>query len=269
MPLPHSKKAHCIVQITDSHLGPNPGDKLLGLDTDFSLQTVLDLIVREQNTIDVLLATGDLSNSGHSDAYRRFDNITKPLSLRRYWLPGNHDLPTNMTAVPGGSERMAKTVALDPWQILLVDSTVRGEVGGHLAESELVWLEQVLSEPAAEHTLICLHHHPVPCGAAWLDEQQVDNSSTFLSLIQRFDHVRGVLWGHIHQQIDRDFHGIRLMATPSTCIQFAPGSVDFKLDRANPGYRWLALQPDGRIESSVSRVKGVDFTIDYDRKGGY
>ncbi len=58
------------------------------------------------------------------------------------------------------------------------------------------------------------------------------------------------------------------MATPSTCFQFAPNEVDFKLDRRNPGYRWLHLLPDGGIDTGVSRVRHR-FDIDYDYTGGY
>ncbi|WP_240554913.1 hypothetical protein [Oceanicoccus sagamiensis] len=62
-------------------------------------------------------------------------------------------------------------------------------------------------------------------------------------MIDQFPSVRGILWGHIHQTIDRERNGVKLMATPSTCIQFAPNSPGFKLDRLNPaiaGYHYIA-----------------------------
>ena len=61
---------------------------------------------------------------------------------------------------------------------------------------------------------------------------------------------------------------LRLLCTPSTCVQFAPGSENFRADDKAPGYRWLELHPDGRIESAVSRVSDFDFEIDLD-SGGY
>ena len=36
--------------------------------------------------------------------------------------------------------------------------------------------------------------------------------------------------GHVHQESDAVMSGIRMLTTPSTCVQFAPGSEDFALD---------------------------------------
>jgi len=61
---------------------------------------------------------------------------------------------------------------------------------------------------------------------------------------------------------------VRLLASPSTCVQFAPGSESFKVDDQPPGYRWLTLHTDGRIETGVSRVRETKFIVDLD-SGGY
>ncbi|MCF3997132.1 phosphodiesterase, partial [Pseudomonas aeruginosa] len=47
----------------------------------------------------------------------------------------------------------------------------------------------------------------------------------------------------------------------------APGSSDFTLDRLAPGYRWLRLHDDGRLETGISRVDDVVFEVDYDTAG--
>ena len=60
---------------------------------------------------------------------------------------------------------------------------------------------------------------------------------------------------------------VRLLASPSTCVQFTPGSEDFAVDTLAPGYRWLRLLPDGTLETGVARVTGIDFEIDYSIKG--
>ncbi|NQD96893.1 phosphodiesterase, partial [Pseudomonas sp. CrR25] len=33
------------------------------------------------------------------------------------------------------------------------------------------------------------------------------------------------------------------------------------------GYRWLRLHTDGRLETGVSRVTGIQFEVDYSVKG--
>ena len=67
---------------------------------------------------------------------------------------------------------------------------------------------------------------------------------------------RAVLWGHVHQAFDGMRGGLMLMGTPSTCVQFESGSTKFALDERPPGYRWLHLYPDGRIDTRVEWVEG-------------
>jgi Icc protein len=50
-------------------------------------------------------------------------------------------------------------------------------------------------------------------------------------------------------------------------VQFAPGSEDFSVGSEAPGYRWLRLTRDGRVETGVSRVIGIAFEVDYSVKG--
>jgi len=261
-----SQTAIRVVQITDTHLGDREGDSLLSLDADMSLGLVLQRLRDERGQSDLMLATGDISNCGSLASYSRFANLTAGLSEHSLWLPGNHDLPDVMAQARGGE--LQKTLSLGNWQFIMLDSTARGEVGGSFTEEELAFLREQLATSTAEHILISLHHHPVACGCDWLDEQRVRNADDFFAILDQSDKVRAVLWGHIHQEIDRDRQGVRLLATPSSCIQFAPDSADFKLDPESPGFRWLELHADGRIDTAVSRIDTV-FDLDYDNSAGY
>lgn len=257
-----------LVQITDCHLGDVAGEELLGMNTDASLADVVALVQQEQQQVDLLLATGDLSNGGSESSYRRFAQMTSDLAEHTLWLPGNHDDLATMQQVFTDGRTLPKSVQVGPWQIIMLDSRIPGAVGGHMAESEMNLLELALEACTDRHALVCLHHHPIDIGCAWLDSQRVSNADDFFALLDRFSHVRGVVWGHIHQQIDRERNGVKLMASPSTCIQFAPAHNTFKLDPLNPGYRWLRLHKDGSLDSGVSRTSR-HFEIDYDYAGGY
>jgi Icc protein len=259
-----------VLQLTDTHLRREAGGTLLGMDTDHSLQAVIELARRERPGVDLLLATGDLSDGGAEPAYQRLQGYLAEFDCANFWLPGNHDERSSMEAATAGSNRLSREVRVADWQVLLLDSQVAGEVGGRLGEDELSFLESSLESAAAGglHSLVCLHHHPVEIGCEWLDEQIVTDADAFFSVLEGFPGAKGVLWGHVHQQIDREFLGLRLMGSPSTCVQFAPGSPGFKADDLPPGYRWLELHPDGRIDTGISRVWDVDFEVDLD-SGGY
>jgi Icc protein len=46
-----------------------------------------------------------------------------------------------------------------------------------------------------------------------------------------------------------------MLGTPSTCFQFQPRALKSEVDpAAGPGWRWLDLQPDGRIVTRVERM---------------
>ena len=259
-----------VLQLTDTHLCRDSGGTLLGMDTDHSLQTVVELAKRERPEVDLLLATGDLSDGGAESAYRRLQGYLAQFDCESFWLTGNHDERAAMESVTAGSDTLSREIRIADWQVLMLDSQVAGEVGGRLGEDELAFLESALEAAQLEdlHSLVCLHHHPVEVGCEWLDEQIVTDADAFFALLERFPGAKAVLWGHVHQQIDRRFLGLRLMASPSTCVQFAPGSPGFKADDLPPGYRWLELRPDGEIDTGISRVWDVDFTVDLE-SGGY
>lgn len=257
-----------IVQLSDFHLYASPGGKLLGLNTDFSLNAVLDLIAREQPHAHLMLATGDISQDGSSASYERFHQyMADRFDVPVYWLPGNHDALSLMGQHKAANFMSPCVIDLDEWMIVMLDSTEPGEVGGNMAQTQLDYLQSALEHSDNKHTIVCLHHQPVPVGSAWLDQQIIDNSSQLTDILDAFSNVRALCWGHVHQDFVGERNGVKLMAVPSTCVQFKPDSEDFAIDTRNPGYRWLDLHPDGRIDTGVSRVMDITFEIDYSGKG--
>lgn len=256
-----------LVQITDCHLGERPGSRLLNVDTDHSLASVLKLVRARESRIDVLLVTGDVADQGGPKAYRRLLANTRELGAAVRWLPGNHDNPAVMRTVLRGDVRLQRNLLSDHWQIIMLDSTVPNAVGGNLATVELAALRECLQEHPQRHALICVHHQVMPVGCAWIDEQKVANAAHFWREIESFSQVRAVLSGHVHQEFEAERGGVRVFTSPSTCIQFAPGSDGFRVDTLSPGYRWLDLHADGRIETGIERVSGVQFEVDLSASG--
>lgn len=240
------------LQLTDTHLFNHADGTLYGLDTARSLAAVVEQIRAQETRIDGILTTGDLSHDSGTPAYRRLLKLLKPLQAPIYCLPGNHD-DTQVFACALKDIRVQSGGRLlrDDWQLIFLDSAVAGAVHGHLRNTELERLEAALSEQPVRHALICLHHQPVPIGSVWLDKSRLDNAGALFGILDRHSQVRAVLWGHVHQSFETLRHQIRLLACPSTCIQFKPDCDDFTLDDLPPGYRWLELHADGRIDTGV------------------
>lgn len=172
-----------------------------------------------------------------------------------FCLPGNHDeSETLRTQVANDLCRYVDQAEHGDWQFVFLDSTVAGSEGSHMSPERLQRLDDILSGSDRTHALVCLHHQPVPMHSRWLDTMAMDNPDDFFAVLDRHPQVRGVIWGHVHQELDTNRNGVRLLATPSTCIQFKPRSSSFAMDRQPPGYRWLDLYPDGRIVTGVERL---------------
>lgn len=269
------EKSVRVVQITDSHLYGDRDAELLKMNTQDSFERVLELVAGFEPDMDMILATGDIAQDASPSAYERFAHSLQPLGAPFYWIPGNHDRRSVMAGMNrlGAVFRQAsrKQILAGHWQILMLDSSVPGEVFGRLAPAELDFLDRALLDAAADpdihHTLVCLHHNPHPGTASWMEGIGLRNAEELLAMLAGRDTVRAVLHGHIHQHLDYEEDGIRFLCTPSTCIQFKPGVTDFTLDDRAPAYRWLELQSDGRIETGVERLPDFEVVVDHESDG--
>ncbi len=257
-----------LLQFTDTHLYADAGGALLGINTEQSLLAILALAQRQHWPADLVLTTGDLVHDGSPQAYTRFLQHFRSLNTPVYCLPGNHDArDTLRNHLQHDSVQWTTQVIRGAWQFCLLDTSVPGSEGGHLATTELQRLEAQLSAHPELHALICLHHQPVPVGSRWLDTMAVDNAGELFTVLDRHPQVRAILWGHVHQDFRQHRNGVELIASPSTCIQFAPQSEDFAIDEIPPGYRWLHLHEDGRIETGVERLYEMPGVLDLASRG--
>ena len=256
-----------VLQITDCHLHADPNWALAGINTQQSFESVMALI--EDQPPDLLLLTGDLVHDASQAGYRRLSRYIDQLGIATYALPGNHDAPPMLAAhIQGTHISTPRLLTVGQWTIILLDSTRPDSEGGRLSNGELVFLEQTLENHADRHILIALHHHPVPVNSAWMDKMALDNPESFFAIIDRHPQVRGVIWGHIHQAFDSLRNGVRLLGTPSTCIQFITNQDNFGISTEPPGYRWLELKPDGTLQTGVERAAALPPGLDL-KTGGY
>lgn len=264
-----------VVQLTDPHLFAEHDGRLLGVPTTASFQAVLSAVkIAADNRhfpFDFLLATGDLVQDHNPQAYHRFAEMVRPLAKPLFWLEGNHDTQPKM------GETLSHYAQIQPhkqilvgnhWQILLLDSHIEGVPKGALSAQTLDWLASKLSVFSDRFTLIALHHNILPTGSAWLDQHSLANPEALAAVLAPFrSQIKGILHGHIHQAVDSEWQGFRILATPSTCIQFKPNCDEFTLDTQPPGWRELTLHPNGQLETTVKRLDFGSFLPDFAGKG--
>lgn len=256
------------MQVTDTHLHADAAQRLAGLNTDHSLLQLLQYAKNRILPVDLVLVTGDLVHDATASGYRRLRDHLLTLNTQTYCIAGNHDLNQVMADNIGCNSISTDTLHIHGnWVLIMLDSAIPGKVEGHLSSEQLQLLESGLENHTDHHILVSLHHHPVPLGSAWIDNLALDNPDGLFSILDRHDNVRGVLWGHAHQLYDGERNGVKLMGSPSTCIQFKPGQDEFGIDQSPPGLRWLALLPDGTIESGVEYMKDTPAELELDSAG--
>lgn len=257
-----------IVQLTDFHLFEDPEQTMLGVDTEGSFLAVVAAARARHWPVDLCLLTGDLAQDAHPKTYRRLKAHLRSLATPCYCLPGNHDEPRLIREHLLADTIFAQShIEVGDWQIICLDSTIPGDPGGYLRADQMEILERQLSARPERHTVVALHHSPLPTGSQWLDTMRLANADQFLGLVSRYAHVKAIVCGHVHQEMDQWIGHMRLLACPSTCFQFKPRNGDFALDALPPGYRWLNLFPNGALETGVVRLMELPEGLDMNSAG--
>lgn len=247
-----------MLQFTDTHLAGTPGMRVRGVATGETLARAVAHAARHHPDPRAFLLTGDLVHddvAGYAELCTVFAEAGAPV----HCLPGNHDTATTMRRgldcppfVHGFAHRH------EDWLIVMLDSTVAGENHGHLGAEQLDRLDRTLRQQSDAWAIVCLHHHPVPHGSRWLDELMLDNAPDLFAVLGRHPRMRGLAWGHTHQPLDDERDGIRLMGTPSTCMQFTQNADEFEVDLRPPSYRWMRLGADGTLDTGIEWVIAND-----------
>ncbi|MCZ6804154.1 MAG: 3',5'-cyclic-AMP phosphodiesterase [Proteobacteria bacterium] len=249
-----------VIQITDTHILDEGAPSFNDYDTSASLVNIIKEIKTNESSTDLILLTGDLVHGPAETSYQKLADYLSVLINPIFYIPGNHDDPGLMNYILGANGYdSGKLIRAGQWLIILLNTCVKGEHFGELSDTELGFLRTSLESSLESHCLIALHHHPVAINSSWMDAMALINADVFLNVIDDFDHIRAIIWGHIHQAFELDRKNVKLLGSPSTCLQFKPGSDVFAVDEKSPAYRELMLKDDGTIKTSVIYLGNTNY----------
>lgn len=241
-----------IVQLSDCHVAADRKADYRGLNADRALASLLPAIRRWQP--DLVMVTGDVSEDASPASYARVAAALSSIGAPVVALPGNHDDPAVMRRhFPQGPWAGPLFTAARGWQLVLLDSTARGEIGGVLQAEQLAALNEGLKRSASKHVLVALHHQPVPVGSPWIDRYALGQAERLLELLEGDPRVRCITWGHVHQDYSATRGDMLLLGSPSSVANSIPGRPKFTLDVAGPACRWLRLGGEGELETGLLR----------------
>jgi Icc protein len=239
--------------MTDLHLGPTADYVCRNFNTLDSFKTVLKAFDSKSNGKDMVVLTGDLASDSQPGAYQQLNKILTQNKKQAIWLPGNHDDMLLMQKYLSDYPYLP-VYEHEYWAVLMIDSSVPGKPGGEISSQQLEQLEHNLERLKDKLVLVAMHHSPVSMNSLWLDEHRISNHQKLHSLLVANGNVKAVITGHVHQQYETEWEGIRVYSTPSTCFQFAEHSDQFTLSDKPPAYRWLELHSNGHIDTGINRV---------------
>jgi len=244
-----------LVQLTDTHILPREGDDFDGVDTFASLTTVIGNVMQQEDwPPDGVLVTGDLVHKTEPMAYQRLKVQLERMKVPVYCIAGNHDEPGLMHEIlPSEIIQLTEIISTRLWQVILLNSYIPGTHSGRIKKDDLDELDQALSMND-KPVLLCLHHPPVSVHSSWMDSMRLENPDELFAVLDRHDHIKCILWGHIHQVFEEQRNGVMLLATPSTCVQFTPHTDRYIRDHLPPGFRWLKLFQSGELKTRVYRT---------------
>lgn len=243
-----------VLQLTDCHIYADGEARFDGLDTRASLAAVLATLTTRP-AADLLLLTGDLSMDGSRASYRWLQQTLAPLETPIVALTGNHDDPARWPPGAGpGFVAAPQSFDLPPWRLILLDTRIEGVAHGALGAAQCAWLERTLGRPTQPYEMIFMHHPPLAVDCPWMDAMGLLDAARLWAVHGLADRVKAIVCGHVHQVFDRQHAGVRVLTTPSTCVQFQPRARHYKTDARAPGYRVLELAADGTFATEVVRV---------------
>lgn len=248
-----------LLHITDTHIYSDAGQQLKEIETRQSFAAVVNAAHKKFPDADAVVLGGDLAQDESEAAYKHVARSFIHWHSHVHAITGNHDDMALMEKVLNPTVRFEREIGifkLGNWQVLLLNTQKQGAIGGELTLQQFEQIKQAVKVAEDKHLLLVMHHQPVPVGSHWLDAIGLDNGELLIEMAAQHTNIRGLLFGHVHQQFDDSCRHARIMGTPSTCIQFKPDCDNFMLDNVSPGYRWLQLNEDGSIETGVERVEG-------------
>lgn len=232
-----------IAQITDTHIRAEGAFAFDGkADTTARLAAAVETIAAMKPLPDVVLATGDLVDTGSADDYRQLVKVLAPLPMPVLPIPGNHDARAPMLAAFPDTARRLKTPFIQyaveefPLRLVALDTMDEGRIGGLLCAARIAWIDQTLAA-SSRATVVFMHHPPFDCGIAANADLHCEGADALARVLARHEHVQAVLCGHLHRSIVRRWAGTLVAAGAAT----AP-TLELKLDGRGPG-GWVDSPP--------------------------
>ncbi|MFT5258812.1 MAG: Icc protein [Saprospiraceae bacterium] len=208
------------IHLTDTHL-ITPNKLLHGYNPSERLASAFDSINREHADAECCVVTGDLADRGEESAYAYIAEQIKKSPVDFHLILGNHDdrekflhwFPDTPVDENGFVQYTIKTSA---GVFVLLDTIEYGTHDGVYCEKRRKWLTETLEAHKDEPVYLFMHHPPFDLHLPCIDHIGLHEQQAFADLVQPFNNIRHLFFGHAHRPISGQWNGISFSSLRGT-----------------------------------------------------
>lgn len=257
------------VHVSDTHISHDPHYNTGGAAHTpmIGARALVHTLKQLPFTPDFVLHTGDVVYDPDPEAYTTAREIFNEVEHPLYFIPGNHDDPAALQRLMLDREPVTpfdQTFTQNGVRVILMDSLRPTDdpykVRGRVSPDQLAWLRDTCAADDLP-IVVGVHHNVLPIGGGFWDKHMImENGREFHETLVPFrDRVRGVFFGHVHQNTDTLRDGILYVSALSTWYQLHtyPRQDDITQDRyAGPGFNIVTVT---REQTFIRRYR---YTVD-------
>jgi len=214
-----------------------------------------------QQRPDAVIFTGDTVQHGQPEEYAHLRELLAPLDAPLYMVPGNRDDSGALRSafgdhpnVHGNGDFLHYVVEDHELRLVAIDSTSPGERKGVFCSARQSWLDKVLSEQPDRPTLLFIHHPPFDVGDHYIGGyRRPEEAAALADVVSRHPQVQGLLCGHVHWPIERQWAGTEARIMPSVAVDLRKG-VEEAEARKQPIYLLYRWSAETGLVSQARRV---------------
>jgi 3',5'-cyclic AMP phosphodiesterase CpdA len=181
-------------------------------------------------------------------------------------VPGNRDDKNELRAAFSEFAYLQDTgeflhYVIDDYETRLIgiDSTLAGERKGRFCESRQAWLDETLKQQPERPTLLFIHHPPFDVGDHYIGGyRQPEEAAALEDIVSRHPQVTGMLCGHVHWPVEREWAGTQVRIMPSIAVDVRKG-IDENEFRGVPVYLLHRLSATAELISEVRVADAAPF----------
>jgi len=242
-----------LAQLSDLHVC----DEWEGVDPVVRVERVVEAVRSLPNPVDAVVVTGDLTDDGSEENYRRARSLLERFDAPVHVLPGNHDDRRNLReafGLPGdGEEPINYSVAVGELRLVIFDSNVPGQDPGEYGQEQLRWLDEELGRDSDTPTVLALHHPPLTTGIAGWDAINLTpaDREAMAAVVARHPQLCAIVGGHLHRTAAAALAGCTVFSAPSASLQARPNFLADDVEFVDPPGFALHVFRDGDFSSQV------------------